>query len=114
MDSRFLLIRLAAGVVARPWNGNDEKGRREHHGFIPKKDNPKDIALYWRTEEKAPRRYIGTYRLDLTELLNAGYIRTDSYRGRNGFRVKFVHAQNDCIYLQKDSDSTRLIVGVFE
>jgi hypothetical protein len=114
MDFHFLFIRLADGTEARPCNGDDEKGARTHHGFIPAQDNLKDIALYWRTVENAPRRYIGTYRLDLTVLLNAGYVRTASYHGKNGFRLKFVHADNDCIYIQKDSDSPRLVVGVFE
>ena len=115
MDSRFLFIRLAEGVGARhDWSGNDEKGARTHHGFIPKEDNPTDIALHWRVDEKGPLRYIGTYRLDLTELLGAEYIRSDSYHGKDGFRVKFVHAENHCIYLQKESHSPRLIVGVFE
>ncbi|MGD0200463.1 MAG: hypothetical protein ABSD27_06905 [Bryobacteraceae bacterium] len=73
-----------------------------------------DIALSWRTEKKAPQRYIGTYRLDLTELLKAEYIRAEHGKDGVGFRVMFVHAKNDCIYLQKDSDSRGLIVGVFE
>lgn len=118
MDSRFLFIRLADDVtVGRHWNANDEtagrakEGGRTWHGFIPKKDNPMDIALSWRTDEKSPPRPVGSYRLDLTELLKAEYIRADSSDGTDGFRVMFVHAKNDCIYLQKDPDSPRLIVG---
>ena len=114
MGSEFLFSRLVDTFEAREWNGNDERGARTHHGFVPDKDDPKDIALYWRSDEKAPRRFVGIYRLNLTALLNDGYIRNDTYDGKNGFRVKFVHADNDCIYLQKDSNSPRLIVGALE
>jgi len=41
----------------------------------------------------------------LTELLNAGFIRRISTGEQQGFRVKFVHASNGSIYLQRDSDS---------
>jgi len=52
--------------------------------------------------------------LDLEELLMADYMRIDKSDGRDGFRVMFVHAKNGCIYLQKDPDSPRLIVGALE
>lgn len=113
-DPKFLFIRLADGVEARDWNGDDEKGAHTHHGFVPEKDNLKDIALYWKTNEKAQRQHVGTYRLNLIELRNAGYIRDDAYDGTDGFRVKFVHAKNNCVYLQKDANSPRLAVGVLE
>ena len=114
MNARYLFIRLADGAVGHRWNGNDEKGARTHHGFISEQDNSTDIVLHWKSCENATSRYIGAFRLDLTELLNAGFIRTDKYRGAQGFRVKFVHASNGSIYLQRDSDSPRLSVGVFE
>jgi hypothetical protein len=121
MDSRFLFIRLADGAVAdRHWNASDETGGptktggRTWHEFIPRKESPVDIALTWRTEKNAPPRSIGIYRLNLEELLEADYIRTDKSDGRDGFRVMFVHAKNDCVYLQKDPDSPRLIVGALE
>lgn len=120
MDSRFLFIRLPDdAVVHRGWNGNDETGERRKgmgiawHGFIPAKDNPVDIALSWRTKKTAPQRHVGTYRLHLTELLKAGYINTENGKDGVGFRVMFVHAENDCIYLQRDAHS-RLIVGILE
>ncbi len=115
MDSKFLFVRLKDGTAGPTgWNGNDKKGGRTHHDFIPEQKTFKDIALHWRVDEHSPLRYIGTYRLDLLELLNAGYIRKDVKNGKNGVRLKFVHAENDCIYIQEDSGSPRLIVGVFE
>ena|SRR5579862_1712435 len=107
---RFLFMRLASDAEAPRWNANDEIASRTWHNRIPRKDSPKDIALYWRTEEKAEPRYIGTYRLDLDELHKAGFVGTSG----NEFRLKFIHAENDCIYLQKDRRSKRLVVGVFE
>lgn len=81
MDSRFLFIRLADSAVAdRHWNASDEtggstkEGRRTWREFIPRKENPVDIALTWGTEKNAPPRSIGTYRLNLEELLKADYI----------------------------------------
>jgi len=114
MDSQILFSRLVNGTEGHPWNGNDEKGRHTHHGFIRAEDNPTTITLHWRANDAAPHRYIGTYRLNLTELLSAGYVRNDKYGNKDGFRVKFVHAENGCIYIQKDSDSPRLVVGVLE
>lgn len=73
-----------------------------------------DVALTWRTEKNAPPSSIGVYRLDLEELLKAGYIRADKSDGRDGFRIMFVYARNGCIYLQRDPDSPRLVVGALE
>lgn len=113
MKPTYFFIRLTDSVVDRCWNGDDEKGACTHHGFISKQDSPVDIALRWRISVETPQSYIGTFRLNLVELLNAGYIRTDSYRERDGFRVKFVHGKNGRVYLQKNSKSPRLFVGAF-
>jgi hypothetical protein len=121
MDARFLFIRLAEGAAAdRHWNATDEtggptkEGGRTWHEFIPRKESPMDVALTWRTEKNAPPSSIGVYRLDLEELLKAGYIRADKSDGRDGFRIMFVYARNGCIYLQRDPDSPRLVVGALE
>ena len=120
MDNPFLFIRLADSVnVSRRWNANDETaghakgGGRTWHGFVPKED-PMDITLSWRTDKNASPCRIGKYRLDLTELLKAEYIRTEHHAGKDGFRVMFVRAKNGCIYIQKDPDCPRLIIGAFE
>ncbi|MGD1074143.1 MAG: hypothetical protein ABSB15_28895 [Bryobacteraceae bacterium] len=73
-----------------------------------------DIALTWRAEKSAAPRSIGIYRLNLEELLKADYIRADTSDGRDGFRIMFVYARNGCIYLQRDPDSPRLVVGALE
>ncbi len=115
--SQFLFIRLVNDIEGgRSWNGNDEKAGRTWHGFIPEGENPTDIKLQWQTNTAAPLRYIGTYRLNLTELLKAGYIKTKSKGGKEGFEVECIHAHNDCIYIQtnKNSCSPRLAVGMFE
>ena len=98
MDFHFLSVRLSDGIAARPWNGDDEKGARTMDSYRPKiisKTSP-----FTGGPARAHRNGISG--------------RTDSYHGKNGFRLKFVHANNDCIYIQKDSDSPRLVVGVFE
>jgi hypothetical protein len=111
MESGFLFTRLADGFSSRYWNGSDAKGKRTHHGFIPVDDSLIELTLGWQTDESSQSRHVGTYRLNLTELVNAGYIRTDTYHGKEGFRLKFIHAENGCIYIQKDSKSPGLIVG---
>ena len=85
MDPSDLFVRLLDGTACPTgWNGDDKKGNRTHHGFISGQETIKDIVLHWRTDEHSPLRYIGTYRLNLAELLKAGFIRTDKKMGREG------------------------------
>lgn len=119
-NTPFLFIRLPNGTShGRSWNGDDEKAGRTWHGFIPEEEDPTHITLHWQTSKSAPLHYIGTYRLNLTELAKAGYIRRNSRpasNGRtNGFEVQFVHSGNDCIYIQKSKAprAPRLVVGEY-
>lgn len=109
--ARFLFTRLVPDEpTGHPWIGNDES-RREHKGFIKQSDSPAGVNLSWKSAPDAEPRHIGSFLLDMGELLKGRYIKTFHYHGQDGFLLRFVHSLDDCIYIQRDRRSPRLLMG---
>ena len=66
------------------------------------------LRLLWKRNTAATPRLLGLFKLGLTGLLAAGFIRRD---GPGHVRVRFVHAEDGNIYLQVKRDTPRLRVA---
>lgn len=58
----------------RAWNGC-ETTAGHHHGRVPLSQSPISLSLRWRASKSAPAHFVGCYRLDLDQLVSAGYAR---------------------------------------
>ena len=109
------LVRLSEAQLRpgfRTWNGNDEKGRKTHHGVFKLQDSPKDLKLTWCESDISPVMPVGCYRLNLPALLKQGYVRMEP-RTPGAVRLRFVHSR-DAIYIQVRSNAPSLHVATLK
>ena len=97
------------GVNHRSWTGNDEKGRKTHHGIVRVSESPLDVVLHWTANSNEEPQLVGCYRLNLPNLLRGGYIRQEN-RAPGQVRLRFVH-DGDSIYLRIRHDGPNLRIG---
>ncbi len=95
------------GPGARHWTGNDENGNH-HHSPIRLNQKTLDIHLQWKAADGAPAAEVGCFRLNLPRLLECGYIRKE---GADQIRLRFVHDDDGCVYIQTRNDGPRLLMG---
>src|ERR1035441_771474 len=97
--------------MARNWTLNDEIHHHKH-GFIPKNETVVQMNLSYKSSKNGTVFPVGSSRLDLNELLRRELIRRDTYRGRDGFRLRFVHDPgNRSICIQKAGSPQRQLFG---
>jgi len=112
MSKHFLFARMASPKDLKPthrrWNGND-RSQRNHNGAVPLSDDPLDIVLNWKASPAAPVHPVGCFRLNLADLLSAGYIRLDNKRGH--VRLRFFHDNDGCVYIEITHGRPRLLIG---
>ena len=92
------------------WCGNENAGHGNHNGIFPLTPNEVTIQLHWKADAAGREVYIGTYRMNLKNLLDHGYIRHDPKP--NTVRVKFIHIDGT-IRLAKGKRSPGLVVGAW-
>jgi hypothetical protein len=99
---------LDLSASCRQWTGNDATNRH-HHGLVNATEDPLDIVLQWKASASAPTQLVGYYRLYLNSLTAQGFLPLP----RAGkIRLRFFHARNGCIYIQRNSpDAPGLLVG---
>ncbi len=101
---------LDSGSVTptRTWTGNDVTARN-HHGPVNLDESPLTIGLKWRKSPKHAAISVGVFKLDLSGLLKAGYVREEKTRGM--VRLRFWHGPDNLIYIQVNSESRKLPVA---
>ena len=111
-EAHFLFTRMASHTELSPkhrcWNGND-RTQRNHNGAVPLDENPFDIQLCWKASPRAPVHEVGCFRLNLSALLAAGYIRPD--RKVNHVRLRFFHHHDNGIYIEARPGGPCLLIG---
>ena len=98
------------GTRPRQWNGNDATDRN-HHSLVPLDEHPFDIVLGWKRSGDSPSRPVGCFRLNLANLVEAGYV----MKAKQGqVRLRFFHDTDGCVYIQAKPGGPGLLVGKVE
>lgn len=93
--------------VDRHWTGNDASGFH-HHGVVALSESPLTLSLQWRVDEDRKPTLVGFFRIDLAALLDGDFIRRD---GVGNVRLRFIHAGDGGVYIQRNLSGPRLLVG---
>ena len=75
-------------------------------------ESPLHLALSWKCDTDAPAQSVGTFKLDLGGLLNAGYIRSEDTRDQGAVRLRIVRTDDGSFWIQSRSDLPRLGIPV--
>ena len=96
---------------SRNWNGRDDN-HWHHHGIISLNEDPLYLKLSWRRRIADKSVYIGTYKLNLYNLLQEGYVRREG-NSDHKLRLRFYHGTDGLISIQKNFDNISLTIGKF-
>jgi hypothetical protein len=99
------------GSHVRNWTlRNDNHGH--HHGVVSLSESPLYLHLSWRrTAANAPHR-VGTFRLNLSQLLQGGYVRADpADSSGTDVRLRIVRADDGRFYVQANDDGPRRLLA---
>jgi len=109
-----LIVRVNDNSVAGriyKWNGRDEIDQNYHQIVSIKKD-PCYLALTWKKHLGDKAIKIGTFKLMTEKLLKGGFIRYESDKDRDHYRIRFVR-ENKTIYLKTNTGEAKIAVGEF-
>jgi hypothetical protein len=98
------------GVESHRFTLRDDNGQH-YHRAVRVAESPYYVALAWRANRRSPVHELGTFRLDLPALLDAGYIRLDRPGAEHEVRVRFFRAEDGWIYLQPRLDAPALRIA---
>ena len=94
----------------RRWVLNDVIAHHKH-GFVSE-GVVEMILSYKRNRNAAETRIADDLKFDMAELVREDLARKDVYRGKAGYRLRFVHDTSDHgIYIQRDGSSVRRLVA---
>jgi len=91
----------------RHWTGNDEIDHH-YHIAVPLTQDPLYLNLFWKRGRDESAAFVGTFRLNIGELLSEGYIRQD---GKDKVRLRICHCRDDLLYIQTKSGKPALAIG---
>lgn len=104
----LLASRTAYGPVSHEWTANEDDAG-EHHGLLDLNETPCYLALYWQSRVAGRTVHVGTYKLNLRRLAQAGYAAEKP--GRK-VRLRFVRDDNGTIEIRPNDSLPGLPVGV--
>lgn len=102
----FLVSRTDYGPVSHEWTGNEDDAGH-HHGLLDMNEVPCYLALYWQSRSRGRTVHVGTYKLNLRRLADAGY---GVAHGRK-VRLRFVRDADGTIEIRPNESSPGLPVG---
>jgi hypothetical protein len=105
--TRVFEVMPTSAEATRHWTGTDDD-EFQHSALVSLAEDPLVLALSWRVSAAQPAAFVGCYRLHLRELLRADLVRLE---GRGNVRLRFVHAGDGGVYVQRKPDAPRLLIG---
>lgn len=95
---------------SRRWVLNGDKGC--HHGRIRLDESPISLNLWFKENGLSDATEVGSFALDLHELLEGGYIRYDPVDSKGpNVRVRVVHGSNERFYVQVRNGTPRFLLN---
>jgi len=96
--------------MQRRWTLNNAI-QRHKHGIVAASSIM--MTLSYKRDSSATAAVIAAnIPLDLNKLLQQNLVRLDEYRGKKGYRLRFVHDTSDNgVYIQRDQSSPRQFVA---
>lgn len=101
-----MVQRVPFAPGAAVWTGDDERG--EHHGLVSLNHMPFYMDLFWKSSVNGQTIHIGTYKLSLRDLVNAGYAIQKPHRM---VRLRFARDSDGTIEIRPNDSSPGLPVG---
>jgi hypothetical protein len=103
----LLVSRVDYAPDAHEWEGNEDDAG-EHHGLLNGNEVPCFIARSWNSRSAGRTVRVGTFKLYLRRLVQAGYAADGPNRK---VRVRFVRDPNGTICLRRNDSSPGIAVG---
>lgn len=102
-----LVSRTTFGPVKHEWTGNDDDAGH-HHGVIDLNEVPCYLALYWNSKRAGRTVHVGTYKLNLRQLIKAGFARAEGKKAR----LRFVRKEDGIVMIQLNDSAPDIPVGI--
>ena len=115
MNDQNLCVAVYAvphGSRIRRWTLRDDNGSH-HHGVVRLSESPLYLELSWRRNTTDPVQRVGTFRLNLANLLGGGYIRRDpAASSETDVRLRIVREDDGSFYVWANQRGPRIVLAV--
>ena len=103
--ARLSFLTLRDTPTEREWNFRDDN-YQHFHGDIPEDQPVVSLTLNWRADAESQPMLVGRYKIDLRQLLKAGYVRENS----RGILLRFQRSR-ELIEIAINRSRRGLVVG---
>lgn len=108
MESKFETM----SIIRRPrkWTLREDN-QSHHHSVGDLEQSPLELRLSWRKTAKDPVIYVGTFSLDLEELLSGGFVRRETTRSdERKIRLRIVKEADGSFYVQTRRNAPKYLL----
>ena len=104
----------ATGARVRCWVLRDDN-QRHYHGRLELRDDPILLELRWKPNARGREQLVGLYRLHLSALLSAGYVRRErDDPSSSEVRLRFYRSERGVVVIQTNLDGPALPIGTVD
>lgn len=105
---------IPPGARVRRWVIRDDN-QRHYHGLVPLDEDPLFLDLQWKGDARGREQRVGLFRLHLSELLKAGYVRREGDdRQAAEIRLRFYRGDRGVVSVQIREGEPALPVGMVD
>lgn len=115
-SAREFVERVAdsAAPERRVWVIRDDN-QQHYHGRVPLQEDPLLLELRWKPDTRSREQVVGIYRLHLSRLLEANFVRRESDSpGETDVRLRFHRGDRGVIFIQSSAKQPALPIGVVD
>jgi hypothetical protein len=109
MTNQPLCVRVASAPAEKPrrWTLREDN-HSQHHGIVNLSESPLCLELWCRESLTDPPHFVGSFQLDLTGLLDGGFIRREPSGHSGNVRLRIFKADDGHFYIQTNDKGPRL------